>query len=105
MELPVKGNITSPEFSYRKLIFKTLTNLLVKIAVSPVTFMANSLGLSPDKLQSIPLDPCQWEFTSEQFSTLNDLAKIIQSKPRHDPRVGATDKPPASTGRAGIVQR
>lgn len=81
MELPVKGNITSPEFSYRKLIFKTLTNLLVKIAVSPVTFMANSLGLSPDKLQSIPLDPCQWEFTSEQFSTLNDLAKIIQNKP------------------------
>ena len=81
MELPVKGNITSPEFSYRKLIFKTLTNLLVKIAVSPVTFMANSLRLSPDKLQSIPLEACQWEFTSEQFSTLNDLAKIIQSKP------------------------
>lgn len=81
MELPVKGNITSPEFSYRKLIFKTLTNLLVKIAVSPVSFMANSLGLSPDKLQSIPLDACQWEFTSEQFSTFNDLAKIIQSKP------------------------
>ena len=43
--------------------------------------MANSLGLSPDKLQSIPLEACQWEFTSEQFSTLNDLAKIIQSKP------------------------
>ena len=81
MELPVKGNITSPEFSYRKLIFKTLTNLLVKIAVSPVTFMANSLGLSPDKLQSIPLDPSQWEFTSEQFPTFNDLEKIIKDKP------------------------
>lgn len=81
MELPVKGNITSPEFSYRKLIFKTLTNLLVKIAVSPITFMANSMGLSPDKLQAIPLDPSQWDFTSEQFSTLNDLAAIVKDKP------------------------
>ena len=43
--------------------------------------MANSLGLSPDKLQSIPLDPSQWEFTSEQFTTFNDLAKIIKDKP------------------------
>lgn len=81
MDLPVQGNVSSPEFSYRKLIFKTLTNLLVKVAMSPVSFMANSLGLSPDKLENIPLDPYQWDFTSEQFATLNDLITILKDKP------------------------
>lgn len=81
MDLPVKGNISSPEFSYRKLIFKTLTNLLVNVAMSPISFMANSLGLSPDKLEAIPLDACQWDFTSEQYTTLNDLVTILKSKP------------------------
>ena len=81
MNLPVSGNISSPEFSYRKLIFKTLTNLLIKVAVSPVSFLANSLGFSPDKLSSIPLTATQWDFTSEQYSTFNALTELIKAKP------------------------
>ena len=81
MNLPVSGNISSPEFSYRKLIFKTLTNLLIKVAVSPVSFLANSLGFSPDKLSSIPLIATQWDFTSEQYSTFNALTELLKAKP------------------------
>ena len=81
MDLPVKGDINSPEFSYRKIIFKTLTNLLVKVAVSPVNFLANSLGFSPEKLKNLPFEAVQNDFTPEQLTQINQLAEIIKAKP------------------------
>lgn len=79
--LPVQGNISSPEFSYKKIIFKTLTNLLVKVAVSPVNFLANSLGFSPDKLKNIPFEAIQNDFTPEQLTQITQLSEIIKAKP------------------------
>ena len=81
MDLPVQGNINSPEFSYKKIIFKTLTNLLVKVAVSPVSFLANSLGFSPDKLKNLPFEATQNDFTPDQLTQINQLAEIIKMKP------------------------
>lgn len=81
MDLPVRGNIDSPEFSYRKIIFKTLTNLLIKVAVSPVSFLANSLGLSPDALKNLPFEATQSDFTPEQFTQINRFAEMIKMKP------------------------
>ena len=80
-DLPVKGSIKDPKFSYKKIIFKTLVNLMVKVAVSPVKFFANTLGLKNNNLEEIALDPLQTEFTAEQYSQLNDLATIIKTKP------------------------
>lgn len=81
MDLPVKGNINSPSFSYKKIIFKTLTNLLIKVAVSPFSFIAHSLGLSSHDLKDIPFDIYRADFTPEQFSLINQLATIIKAKP------------------------
>ena len=39
LDIPVSGNIDSPNFSYGKLIIKTLGNLLVKVAASPFNVM------------------------------------------------------------------
>jgi len=80
-DLPVKGSIKDPKFSYRKIIFKTLVNLMVKVAVSPVKFFANTLGLKNNNLEEIAIEPLQAGFTAEQYSQLNDLATIIKSKP------------------------
>lgn len=81
MDLPVQGDINSPEFSYKKIIFKTLTNLLVKVAVSPVSFLANSLGFSPDKLKNLQFEAYQNDFTPEQLTQINQLSEIIKVKP------------------------
>ncbi len=81
INLPVKGNINSPEFSYKKIIFKTLTNLLVKVAVSPIQFLAGSLGLSSDKLENLPFEATQNDFTPEQLTKINLLAEMLKAKP------------------------
>jgi hypothetical protein len=80
-DLPVKGSIKDPQFSYKKIIFKTLVNLMVKVAVSPVKFLANTIGLKSGNLEEIAIEPLQSGFTAEQYSQLNDLATIMKSKP------------------------
>jgi hypothetical protein len=79
--LPVKGNTKDPKFSYSAIIFKTVVNLMVKVALSPFKFLANSLGLKSNNLESITIEPLQTSFSAEQFSQLNDLAAVIKKKP------------------------
>ena len=81
LDLPVKGNVNSPEFSYKKLIFKTLINLLVKVATSPISLVAEQLGFDPEALSNIPIDPLEREFSSEQFEKFKQLSEISIAKP------------------------
>ena len=80
-DLPVKGNIKDPQFSYKKIIFKTIVNLMVKVALSPFKFLASSLGMNPDKMESIGIEPLQTEFTAEQYNQINNIASIYKKKP------------------------
>lgn len=81
LDVPVSGNVNSPQFSYRKLIFKTIVNLLVKVAVSPFRFLANTFGFQSDKLSSVEMDPMLADITSEQFETFTKLADLAKKKP------------------------
>jgi hypothetical protein len=73
IDLPVEGDIRSPQFSYRKIIIKTLTNLLVKVSLTPLDFLAGSMGFKPDRLDAIEFSPLQEDFTSAQYDRLNQL--------------------------------
>ena len=79
IELPIKGNIDSPEFSYMKLVWKTLGNLLVKVATSPVRALGNALGMGGDDLEFMDIEPQQHGLSSENYHTLGDLAKVAMS--------------------------
>lgn len=81
IDMPIKGNVDSPEFSYTKLIFKTLGNLLVKVALSPLNFVANNLGLSQDELSHVDFSLFQRDLTSEQYEKLSRLADVVKADP------------------------
>lgn len=76
LDVPVKGNIDSPEFNYMKLLWKTLGNLIVKVATSPARALGNALGMKGADLDFIAIDPAQHGLTSEQYHTLGQLAAI-----------------------------
>lgn len=80
-DVPVTGNIKSPTFSYRKIVIKTLVNLLVKVAVAPIDFLGKELGLKSDIPRTIRFDLDQWNLNTEQHVTLGELAKILKAKP------------------------
>lgn len=76
IDMPISGNVDSPEFNYMKLVWKTLGNLLVKVATSPARALGNALGMSGEDLEFMAVDPRQFSLTSEQYHTLSDLATI-----------------------------
>ena len=79
LDVPVKGNIDSPEFNYMKLVWKTLGNLIVKVATSPARALGNALGMGGTDLEFIAIEPTQHSLTSEQYHTLGQLATVAQS--------------------------
>ncbi|MBO7100478.1 MAG: DUF748 domain-containing protein [Bacteroidales bacterium] len=79
VDMPIKGNVDNPEFNYMKVVWKTLGNLVVKVATSPARALGNALGLNGDDLAFIAIDPTQHGLTSEQYHTLGQLATVAQS--------------------------
>lgn len=78
-DIPVKGNIDNPEFSYMKIVWQTLGNLIVKVATSPIRALGNALGFDNDNLEFIEIEAHQRGLTSEQYHILGDLATIAKS--------------------------
>jgi len=79
MDLPVSGDISSPSFSFRKIIWKTFTNLLVKVMLSPVDFVANMAGdnvFSPMKLPTSN----SMQLSMENCHQLNSMAEVLKEK-------------------------
>lgn len=77
MNLPVKGSLDSPEFSYRKIVMKAIGNVLLKVVTAPFSF----LGGHHDNLEYVNIDPLQYDFTSEQYASFDKLARTLQDKP------------------------
>lgn len=71
--VPVAGNIDSPEFSYMKIVWKTLGNLLVKVASSPIRWMSDGDA----SLDFFDCDPLTGNFTSEQYDKLSKVASFL----------------------------
>lgn len=79
LDIPVSGDLDNPEFSYMKIVWKTLSNLLVKVTVSPLKYTAGLLGMNEDELNEMKIDPLQFDFTSEQYDFLSKLAQLAKS--------------------------
>ncbi len=81
LNLPVEGDIRSPKFSYKKIIINALVNVLVKVSLAPLDFLAGSMGFNAEQLDAIEFIALQEEYTSVQYDRFNQLSAIILAKP------------------------
>ena len=81
IDLPVKGDLSNPEFHYGKLIWNVLTNLLTKAVASPFTLMANLIGGSSDELSDVPFPVGSAEMPTDKIGKLKALAKSLEERP------------------------
>lgn len=86
IDLPVKGNLDSPEFSYRKIVMKALGNVLLKVVTAPFSFLTGG----GDNLDRIEVDPLQFSLNTDQYATLDKVADILRDKP--DMQIGLTQR-------------
>lgn len=81
LDLPVSGNISDPTFSYRKIIFKTLCNLIVKVVAAPVDFLVKAINGDPDLFDDMAYDIRPQGLGSESSDRLNKIADAMKEKP------------------------
>ena len=75
VDLPITGHIDSPEFSLRKVIFKAIGNLLVKIVASPFSWMSDE---KKDTFKSINFELLDPGLNSEQYARLDKMAESLK---------------------------
>ncbi|MBP5371721.1 MAG: DUF748 domain-containing protein [Bacteroidales bacterium] len=77
LDLPISGNIDSPDFSYGKIIIKTLGNLLVKVAASPFNVLKNSNA----QIDKVCFNATATEFSNEEYAQFAQLGTMLREKP------------------------
>ncbi len=77
--VPVSGDINSPKFSYGKIVWQTISNLMLKATASPFVALARTMGAGDDGLDAIQIDALQPDFTSEQYDKFAEIVDIINT--------------------------
>ncbi len=79
-DLELHGQLDDPEFSIGKLIWYTVSNIFIKAASSPFTFLASSFG-SDEDISGIDFEPGKNVFVEDHTSRLETLAEILSARP------------------------
>jgi outer membrane protein OmpA-like peptidoglycan-associated protein len=81
IQLPVKGDLNSPEFSVMPIVWQTLRNLLTRAVSSPFRMLA-SIGKAGDKdLGQIPFTAGSAELQADAAGLLDNLATALLERP------------------------
>ena len=82
ISLPTKGDMNSPDFEIRGLIFKALLNVMTKAISSPFSLLANLVGGNEESLNSVAFELGSASLTSQQKENLNTLATLLKQRPQ-----------------------
>ena len=75
LDMPISGRIDSPEFSYRKIIWKAIGNVILKVVATPFTWMA---GDKQDVFRHIDVELLEAGFNSEQYARIDEMAQALK---------------------------
>jgi hypothetical protein len=81
IDLPIRGNLDDPEFSYGSIVRKALTNLITNIAASPFAALGNLVGGHGEELSFIMFDFGSAELHPAQITKLDKLARALSNRP------------------------
>lgn len=76
LDLPIKGNLNDPAFSYGKALGTVFSNLLTKAAAAPFHLMTDA----DNNLKYIPFHPLQFDFSPEQYIMIDNVVATLQSR-------------------------
>ena len=83
-DVPVHGNMKDPKFSIGKIIWTTVSNLLIKVALSPFKIVGNlattgagAIGLDLGKNDEVVIDATSAKFTSEQYAKAIKMTEVL----------------------------
>jgi len=79
--LPIRGNVDSPDFHYGSLVWGALGNLIVGIVSSPFSALANLAGSDSEGLDYVVFAANSSELSDAEKTKLDSLSKALVQRP------------------------
>jgi uncharacterized protein DUF748 len=81
IDLPVRGNLDDPDFSYGGVIWNTVGNLLTKVATSPFAMVGGLVGGNGDDLQYVAFSAGNARLSPAEQEKLHALGQALGDRP------------------------
>jgi hypothetical protein len=81
LDLPIAGSLDDPQFSYGKIIWKAIVNVIGKVATAPFRALGKLLGISSDKLEAVDFDPGVAALAPPEQEKLKAIADAMNKRP------------------------
>jgi hypothetical protein len=81
INLPVSGSLNDPQFSLGPVVWKVLTNLIVKAITSPFSLLGGALGGGGDELSAVNFEPGSSVVSAEAQQSLDKVVKALVDRP------------------------
>lgn len=92
IDLPIQGDVNSPDFKYGKVVWQVIGNLLTKAVTAPFKLLGSMMGMSSDDetLSSVPFEPGEYELSPPVREQLDKLEVILTKRPKLTLKVHGT---------------
>lgn len=80
LDLPVSGSLDDPQFSYGKIVWKAIANVVSKIVTAPFRALGKLLGMDAEQLQQVAFEPGSAALAPEQQEKLKNLAELMRQR-------------------------
>jgi hypothetical protein len=81
LDLPISGSLDDPQFSYGKIIWKAIVNVLTKLVTAPFRALGKLLGISSEKLEAVTFDPGSNTLLPPEQEKLKLLSEAMAKRP------------------------
>jgi len=81
LDLPISGSLDDPKFSYGKIIWKAIVNVLTKLVTAPFRALGKLLGVSSDKMEAVSFDPGSSLLLPPEQEKLKTLSEAMAKRP------------------------
>jgi uncharacterized protein involved in outer membrane biogenesis len=99
LQVPIEGNVDSPEFNYRAVFWEALKTILGSVVKSPFRALGRSMGIDGENLELVSFDPGMATFIPPEAEKLRKIAGELAVRPeltleiegRFDPELDAEE--------------
>jgi hypothetical protein len=84
ISLPVKGDMSDPQFEYWHLVGQVVTNFFMKLVTSPFLSLLSMTGVESgvEEMSSVSFEPGKAELTDKTKEKLTLLLQVIKERPK-----------------------
>ena len=84
IDLPIQGDVNSPDFKYGKVVWQVIGNLLTKAVTSPFKLLGSLMGISSEDetASSVTFESGEYELSPPMKERLDKLATVLAKRPK-----------------------